>query len=148
MELYWKGSDTLLGADQVLLETSGEAPRQFRIEKARRADKAILLKLSGVDDRDAAARLRGAAVLVPRADLPELEPDEVYLIDLVGAQVTGPEGAIGRVVEVKAHPSVDTLVIDLGDGRLAEQPLSEGFIARIDLEAHLVELKTLDGLIV
>jgi ribosomal 30S subunit maturation factor RimM len=68
------------------------------------------------------------------------------LVDLVGAQVFGPEGALGEVSAVTSHPTVDVIVIRLPDGRLVEQALSEPWLASVDVAARRIELSSLDGL--
>jgi ribosomal 30S subunit maturation factor RimM len=69
------------------------------------------------------------------------------LVDLIGAKVVGPEGEIGKVVEIATHPSVDALLIETADGRTLEQPLVPDWIARVSVAEKLVELSTLEGLI-
>jgi len=147
VHLHWAGSDTLDQIEAVTLVRRGEQT-VHRVVAARRADKAVLLTLEGVSDRDAAERLRGSGVCVPRDALPALEEGEYYLCDLVGARVTGPDGGlVGEVVEIRVHPSVETLVVRTPDGRLVEQALVEPWIERVDAQGKLVELSSTEGLI-
>lgn len=145
--LHWEESDALEHVGEVFLGGQGAPPRKFGIRALRPADRAALVSLDGVGDRDAAERLRGATVFVSRAALPPLEPGEYYLCDLVGACVESPEGVVGEVVEVRMHPSVDTLVVRSPDGRLLEQPLAEPWILAVDAEGKRVELTGRGGLI-
>ena len=144
---HYAASDTLFLVERVWLAQGADDPRAFDVVSARRANRFVLLGLDGVGDMDAAERLRGARVLVERDALPELEDDEFYLSDLVGARVEGPSGEIGRVVEVRVHPSVDSLVIEKPDGTLVEQPLGEAWLESVDVERACVRLSTTDGLI-
>jgi 16S rRNA processing protein RimM len=146
VRLHWPDSESLLYARSVVLRLA-DGERRHRVERARRADRAVLLKLVGLDTLDAVDALRGAEVLVPRAALGPLEAGEFYLCDLIGARVTAPSGDVGRVEEIVTHPSVDALVIRTPDGRLVEQPLSEPWVAGVDVVAHLVQLASTDGLI-
>ncbi|HWO14546.1 MAG TPA: ribosome maturation factor RimM, partial [Polyangiaceae bacterium] len=109
--------------------------------------KGVLLRLEGIDDRDAADARRGYAVRVSRDVLPRLAQGEYYLCDLVGASVVAPDGVVGTVVEVQMYPSVDALVIDAGEGNSFEQPLLDEWIAKVDVESRRVELVSRDGLI-
>ena len=147
VRLHFARSETLLGASEVVLihPELGETTRA--VESARRANRAVLLKLRGVDDRNAAEALRDSVVAVPRDRLPALEDDEFYLCDLVGADVVTPDGPLGRVVEIRAHPSVDTLVIETSSGERREQPLCEPWVVRVDAATPRVELSGTDGLI-
>lgn len=143
---HFEGSDSLLSVESVWLAV-GQAERAYRVVSARRANRFVLLTLEGVGDMDTAESLRGSRVLVSRAELPELAEDEFYLSDLVGARVEAPSGEVGDVVEVRVHPSVDSLVIRTPDGKLLEQPLSEPWLESVDVDGACVRLSTTDGLI-
>jgi 16S rRNA processing protein RimM len=147
VQLHWPESDAFEHAGSVTLERDGRTLFSGKVVSARRAEKAVLLKLQGVDDRNAAESFRDALVSVPRSALPPLEPGEYYLCDLVGAKVVAPGAEVGEVVEVRAHPSVDTIVVKTPDGTLLEQPLTDPWIVSVDAEKKLVELSTTDGLI-
>ena len=147
VQLHWSESDSLLTADEVWVQLPGAEPHAMKVEGARRADRAILLRLAEIADRDAAAALRGASVSVPRKALPVADEGEFYLCDLIGARVLEPGGEVGAVVEIRGHPSVDCLVIRTEEGRLLEQPLVAPWFERVDLEAHCVYLSGRDGLI-
>ena len=60
----------------------------------------------------------------------------------------GPDGRVGEVVAVVVNPSIDSIRIRLGDGRLVEQPLSPPWVARIEADAARIELASLEGFIV
>lgn len=145
--LHWQGSESLDHARRLTLELASGETREFEVESIRPANKELLIKLAGVDDRDAADRLRGARVLLPRAALPELPANEAYLVDLIGAAVVAPDGPVGEVVRIEVYPSGDTLVIRAPDGRMLEFALSPAFVARLDPAQKLIELSSRDGLI-
>ena len=147
IRLHWAESDALAHARELTLFRVGRPLGVFEVASVRNAAQAAIVRLEGVDDRDAADRLRGATVHVARDALPPLEPGEYYLSDLVGASVIAPDGPVGEVVEVRVHPSVDTIVVRAPDGKLLEQALAEPWIERVDAEKKVVELSTRDGLI-
>jgi 16S rRNA processing protein RimM len=142
---HWEASDALLHAEQIWLSLNGRTVA-YSVERARAVPRAYLVKLQGVDDRNAAETLHGAAVSVRRDALPALEPGEYYLVDLIGAKVTGPDGDIGEVTGVVSHPTVDVIVLRLQDGKSAEQALSPPWLSHVDLAARQVVLLSLDGL--
>ena len=144
---YWDESDALLEARELIVTLPELGARVFEVEGARRAHRSVLLKLAGIDDRDRAAALRGARISIPREELPKPAPGEIYLCDLVGLTLVAPSGVIGQIVQVRAHPSVDTLVIRSPDGTLLEQPFAPPWIEAVDLERGLVSISSTDGLI-
>jgi len=91
---YNAGSEGLCHARRIWL---GE--RQFEVDRAERVTQGYLVALRGVADRDQADALRGEEVEVDRAELPALEAGEMYAIDLIGYQVSDPQGTVRGVVE-------------------------------------------------
>ena len=142
---HWESSDALERVSELWL-TLKDQRAVYDVERARAVPRAYLVKLRGVDDRNAAEALHGATVSVPRSVMPPLEPGEYYLIELVGAKVIGPEGEVGEVSAVVSHPTVDVIVVRLPDGKSAEQPLSEPWLSSVDVNARQVILSSLDGL--
>lgn len=147
VHLHFPESDALVTADVLFVKREDGDPQPVRVEGVRPGGKGLLLKLEGIDDRDTAEDHKGAALCVPRDSLPEPEEDEFYLVDLVGCRVLGPGGPVGEVVEVRAHPTVDTMVVRTPGGEHLEQPLGEHWLERVDLEAKEITLSTLDGMI-
>jgi 16S rRNA processing protein RimM len=82
-----------------------------RITAARHQQDRWVVRFEGIDDRDAAERIRGA--LLTAEPLPEPPAGEVWVHDVIGAEVVDRAGAVlGRVTSVEANPAHDLLVID------------------------------------
>jgi 16S rRNA processing protein RimM len=105
-----------------------------RATVARRAgsDTKPLIRVEGVDDRDAAQALRGQDVLVPGAR-DELGPDQWYDDDLIGCHVEG----LGEVRAVLHGPSCDLL--EVGD-REVLVPLVRDAVLVVDLDRRRIEV--------
>jgi 16S rRNA processing protein RimM len=142
---HYEASDSLAHADQIWLGLNGTSVA-YQVERSRAVPRAYLVKLRGVDDRNAAEALHGRTVSVRREALPPLQPGEYYLVDLVGARVIGPDGPVGEVTGVVSHPTVDVIVMRLTDGGTAEQALSAPWLAEVDVLARQIILNSLDGL--
>jgi 16S rRNA processing protein RimM len=119
---------------------------EVSVEKARRADQAILMKLYSVDDRDRAGELRGALICVRRGDFPPPEEGEFYTCDVLGATVLCDGREVGTVRDLRSYPSVDVLVVRAaGEDKDFEVPLVDAFVDAVDVAAEVVRLKTLEG---
>lgn len=71
-----------------------------------------IVAFEGVGDRNHAEALRGTQLL---AEPVPGDSGELWVHDLVGAEVTNPEGTVlGRVSAVEANPASDLLVLDGG----------------------------------
>ena len=95
-----------------------------RVESAKRAGGRPVIRL----DR---AVERGRTLAVPRAALPEPEPDAYYVFQLVGLVVEEEGGRVlGHVVEVA--PGVANEVVELDSG--ITLPLVAACVRHVDLE--------------
>jgi len=110
--------------------------RRFEVEVLGQARGAVLARLSGVADRDAAEALRGLRLYVPRAALPETKEDEFYHADLIGLPVETREGArLGTVRAVHNFGAGDILELRDDDGRELLLPFSDAIVPAVDLGA-------------
>lgn len=142
-----RDSELLLEVDEVLVRFPEGDEQEVSIDGARPVPEGILMKLHSVDDRDRADELRGAMLCVRRGDFPPLEAGEFYACDVEGARVVVEGGAeLGRVMELRAYPSVDVLVVAAADGgRPWEVPLVEAVVKDVDVTAGVVTLATTEG---
>jgi 16S rRNA processing protein RimM len=152
LRIFNEQSDLLLRRPPIRLRMPDGAERDAKIEAARPTNKALLVRLAGVDDRDAAEALRGAAVCVPRDLFPPAEEGEFYACDLEGAEVVTASGEpIGRVQALASYPTCDALVVALrvpraGGQHTLEIPLVDTYVTSVDVERRTVTVATLEGL--
>jgi 16S rRNA processing protein RimM len=82
------------------------------VAEGRRQGKALVARLVGCDERDAAAALTGKIIAVRRRQLPPPRPDEFYWADLEGLAVATPDGvALGTVSHLFATGANDVIVV-------------------------------------
>ncbi len=147
LKLFNSASDVLLEQEEVLVRMQDGEEHEVTVERARRADGAILMKLYSVDDRNRAEDLRGALVCVRRRDFPPPAEGEFYAVDVIGAEARVEGERLGEVVEVLTYPSMEALLVRPDDGGGDwEIPLSDAYVGKVDTSAHFVEILTLDGL--
>ncbi|WP_437805377.1 ribosome maturation factor RimM [Sorangium sp. So ce1078] len=148
LRIYNESSDLLLARPPIRLRLPDGSERDAKIVAARPVDKALLVRLAGTDDRDAAEALRGAAVCVPRDAFAPLADGEFYACDIEGARVMTPEGELlGHVRALQSYPTCDVLVVDRPGADSIEIPLTENFVSSVDAEQQIVQLVTLEGLV-
>lgn len=110
---------TVAGADATVERVGGTAARP-------------LVRLRGVETREAAARLRGEWLLVTQTDA-DLGEGEYFADDLVDCEVDG----IGRVRRVIAGTSCD--VLEVGPEAVLV-PFVHDAIRRVDLATRTIEV--------
>ena len=108
------------------------AGRAARIGRRAGTDERPLVRIEGVEDRPAAALLRGEQLLVPEPDAP-LAQDEWRVEDLVGCEVPG----LGRVQRVLSAPSCD--ILEVGDDGVLVPFVSDA-VRRVDPAAGVIDV--------
>jgi 16S rRNA processing protein RimM len=127
----------LLSAGRTVFATGVER------EIVRRAgtDARPIIRLAAVDDRSAAAALRGADLLCPRERAPALSDDEWWAEDLERCQVVAAGRALGRVKGLVALPSCEALAVQRTDGGAEVLvPLIADAVVRVDVDSGEIEV--------
>lgn len=102
--------------------------------------KGLVARFEGVEDRDAAARLRGAVISVSRERLGPLRAREFYRADLIGLRVRNTEGEeLGVLQHFIDAPGGAVMVIS-GSGQEHWVPAVPRHLLKVDLEAGLIEV--------
>jgi 16S rRNA processing protein RimM len=100
--------------------------------------KAVVVKLKGCDDRNAAELMRKRDVAVPRDWLDETGSGEYYWIDLIGAEVVNEAGdRLGRVASLMETGANDVLVVQSGTSETLI-PFVSDYVVNVDREKKLV----------
>lgn len=104
------------------------------------------VSFDGVGGRDAADALRGRVISVPRDVLPPPDDDEVYLVDVIGAEVRRESGevlgTVTRFWDNGAHPIAD---VKTASGIVA-MPFVPAMLVDVDVEAGRVVVAPPEGL--
>lgn len=91
---------------------------KLRIDNVRGTSGSPIVAFADIDDREAAAGLRGWVLEIPVQELPELADDEFYPFELEGLEVREPDGpCVGRVSEVVDAPAHPLLSVRLDTGK-------------------------------
>jgi len=87
-------------------------PASIKLLQWRVQGKGLIAQFEGYTDRDQAAQLNGAEIVVPRATLPKPKKDEYYWSDLIGLRVLNRAeielGVVDHLLETGAN---DVLVV-------------------------------------
>lgn len=104
-----------------------------------------LARFAEVSDRNAAEKLRGVELTVPRAALPPLGEGEYYYVDLIGLSCVDTDGAaVGTCIAVDNFGASDVLEIKKPDGKTFMVPMTPNAVpewdaARIVIDAAFVD---------
>ena len=108
----------------------------------------IILKLSGIDDANAAETLRNQDLSIPLSELATLPPDSYYQHDILGLRVLTLDGQeIGQIVDIIVTGSNDVYTVKQPDGPLVLIPAIKDVIKQIDLIRRTMYIDPLPGLL-
>jgi len=94
----------------------GDDWREMVVETAKVHNDVIVVKLKGIDDRDAALACKGKQIAVPRDQLPEADENEYYWSDLIGLRVKNKQDVdFGLIVDVFETGANDVIVVKQDD---------------------------------
>lgn len=133
---------------------SGEEA-SFVVEQVREHGARLLVRLAGVDDRDAADALRGRLFVVDSAELPPIdEPDTYYDHQLEGLSVRTTTGRdVGVVAEVLHTAAAELLAVRCETGVAGDErrevlvPFVTAIVTSVSLDDGIIEIDPPEGLL-
>lgn len=136
-------------------EQPGRRPREVRLENFWFQRSRIVFKLQGIDSINDAEALRGFDVAIPASERAPLDPDSVYVSDLIGCRVFDLNRGgddVGEIVDIdRASSSTELLVLRRRTRRAGDSevliPFVKNYLVRIDLSERRVEMRLPDGLL-
>jgi 16S rRNA processing protein RimM len=141
---FWAAA---LGSQRLVL-VEGDAARRVEVESVRPGGAAAhVLKLRGVDDRDAAQALVGTELVLEPGPLDVEGPPQLRTFQVRGLSVVTMAGdVVGEVVDVEEMPAQDLLVVrgPRGEHRV---PVVPAIVRDIDFEARVVRIDPPAGLL-
>lgn len=140
--------------DEILVERNGakrHAMERYTIEGVRYQKDMAILKLKGVNDRNAAEALKDCDVYITEEDLRELPEDTFYVRDLIGCRVIN-EGSesenaeeIGTITDVLQNSAQDIYQIKTKSGKEVLIPAVGEFVKEINISEKTVKVSLIPG---
>ena len=110
------------------------------LEATRPHSGRLLAKLAGIENREQALALKGKAVAVPRAALPQPGEGRYYTADLVGVEVVNAQGLVLGVVKGMFSNGAHEVMQLSADKRERLLPFVPAVVKRVDLEGRRIEV--------
>ena len=151
---FGDGPENILGAPKLALAEpergiEDSAAQEFEVESGapgRRGE--VRLTLRGIEDRDAAERLKGRLVAGDQQHLSPLPEGEFYWYELIGCRVCAAGGrTIGTVKEIWETGAHDVLVVEGQDGQIRLIPTARDVMKEVDVRAGRIVVEDLPGLL-
>ena len=120
---------------------SNDGERAHAVEWVEDHAGGVLMKLQGIDSREAATEFVGADVVVPRRRAARRRRGEYYATDLVGCRVTQGRETVGTVESVVSAGASDLLEVRRPDGEMVLIPFVKAFVARVRTRRRRIVLR-------
>lgn len=140
--------------EEILVERNAakkHTMESYEIEGVRYQKDMAILKLKGVNDRNAAEALKDCDVYITEADLRELPEDTFYIRDLIGCRVinrsenTENEKEIGIITDVLQNTAQDIYQVKTKAGKEVLIPAVGEFIKEINIDEKTVIVSLIPG---
>jgi 16S rRNA processing protein RimM len=143
---YLESQDVLDHLEVVSVGRRVQDAVTFSLDSLQTGRKWFIMKLAGVEDKDAASQLVGSSLWMPLEKIKKLPDGEYYWHELIGLAVVTEEGRIlGRIKSVFPTGSNDVYVCR-GNGKEILLPAIDDVVRKIDLEQRVVVVRLLEGL--
>ena len=121
--------------------------QMLTIRQVRSSGSILLVSFVGVNDRDAAGRLRGLSLSIDASERRQLTTDEFWPEDLIGLEVRDPTGnLIGSIKAVDAESPQSRLTIATGQGEVIV-PLVTALVPEVNLSKRYLIVEPIEGLL-
>ncbi len=131
----------------VILDT-GREQMTLNIQSVRFFKNMVILKFKEFNDIDEIGKYKGRDLLIHRDQAVKLEPNENFIVDLIGLSVVTDEGEdFGIMKDVLQTGANDVYVIEHKSGKEYLFPAIKDCILKVDLEKKEMTVHVMDGLL-
>ncbi len=128
--------------------TDETGTKTFKVKVIGQQKGMALVRIQGVNDRNAADALKGQTLYIERSRLPKTDEDEYYFSDLVGLKAELVDGApFGEVVEAEDFGGGPFLEVATPDHGRVLVPFTKASVPVVDIEGGRVVIDPPDGLL-
>ncbi len=115
--------------------SSQDGSRRFELKIVGHSKELLRVKVSGIDDRNAAENLIGTGLYVERKLLSELPEEEFYHSDLIGLMALTAQGEkVGTVNALYNFGAGDLIEIKTTENRLEMLPFTKAYVPTVNLK--------------
>jgi 16S rRNA processing protein RimM len=115
--------------------------REAKIVRRAGTEQRPILRLEGIESREAVDLLRGSELTVDSRDVPKLEQGEWWGHELEGCEVLDGERLLGTVARMIELPSCEALeVLPKEGGAVFLIPMVKDAVRSVDVEARRIEV--------
>lgn len=143
---YLASAEALGTLTEVLVGRKVAEAIPYPLEAVQKGKGFFVLKLGGVEDREAVSPLVGHSLWMPRDKLARLPAGEYYWEEILGLQVVTEAGEVlGRIESIFPTGSNDVYVCRAGNREILLPGIAD-VVRRIDPQSGVMVVRLLEGL--
>ncbi|MTI79868.1 MAG: ribosome maturation factor RimM [Firmicutes bacterium] len=120
----------------------------YHLERWRKHKQFVVVKFKEVPDIDAAEKLKGSTVQIPREQLKSLPENSYYIFEIIGLDVIDENGkSLGKVKNVLETGANDIYVVKPPQGKDILVPALKHVVKEIDMENNQMVVELPEGLL-
>lgn len=132
---------------QIMAELADGKQKVLTIEGISSFKEGFLMDFKEIKDVNAAQKLRGAYLQIPRSQAMELEEGEYYIFEIIGAEVFTDEGeCLGILENVIETGANDVYEVKTEDGKEILIPVIPDCVLEVNTEEKKVVVHLLEGM--
>lgn len=132
---------------EVLLDT-GKERRKMEVESCRFQKNLVIVKFKGIDNINDVEQYKKCDLYVSRKNAVKLEPNENFIVDLIGLKVVLEDGTeYGRLVDVLQTGANDVYIVKTNLDEEVLIPAIPQCILDVNLEEETMTVHLMRGLV-
>lgn len=132
---------------EVLLDT-GKERRKMEVESCRFQKNLVIVKFKGIDNINDVEQYKKCDLYVSRKNAVKLEPNENFIVDLIGLKVVLEDGTeYGRLVDVLQTGANDVYIVKTNLDEEVLLPAIPQCILDVNLEEETMTVHLMRGLV-
>jgi 16S rRNA processing protein RimM len=123
------------------------AAKQLDVIAVRIETRQIAVRLSGVENADAAEQIRDQYLFVPKEEVIKLRSGSYFMHDVIGCEVLTQDNVkVGTVSDLFSLPSNDVWLVRNGEKEILIPAVKE-IIKQVDIEKKRITIHAVEGLL-
>ena len=144
---YTDDIENLTSLKRIYLDENLEV--SYKVKLARVHKQMLIVKLEGINDANAALKLKTKNIYIPRNELKELDEDTYYIEDLLNSTIIDIDTNehIGIITYVFNTGANDVYEVERKDKSKVYIPAISQVVKKVDINAKEIFVKLMEGLI-
>ena len=135
-----------IGMEVWMISENGKFSSQI-IKSLKISEKKSWIKFEGCQKREDVVNLIGLNFSIPRSKFTPIKGNEIYLVDVIGAEVLDEDRkVIGSVIDIMSLPTQNIVVVETKEGEVLI-PYVDAHILLFDDKGNNLVVKNIEGLL-